>query len=234
MKRLVIILGMTLVLLTLAVSSAFAGSATISGVVDSSDPVMAVVSISTPNCGVQGATPVHYELHPFTVDASGVYNFSLTSTSDYASMYLYVATFDPTNGAVNCIAGANSGTPKAFSVNLTAGTQYYVIPFDDTFVQAAPAFELTIDGPGNITLGGGASATSDVCTNPRPGGAVIYDVPLGAPAFFAPDLATQLSFNLPAGTWYISEFSGDFAKVWIACTANSIWIPANSVGEPRG
>lgn len=69
------------------------------------------------------------------------------------------------------------------------------------------------------------------CPVPLPAGSVVYNVPAGAPAFFAPDAGSQTGFNLPAGTWYISEFDGDYAHVWIACQANMIYIPSNAVAR---
>jgi hypothetical protein len=72
------------------------------------------------------------------------------------------------------------------------------------------------------------------CTNPLPSDSVVYDVPFGAPAYFNPDLQSSTNFSLPAGTWKISEFKDDFAKVWIACEANPIWIPSGAVGGAVG
>jgi hypothetical protein len=76
---------------------------------------------------------------------------------------------------------------------------------------------------GAVALGAGN------CTNPLPTGSVVYNVPAGALAFFAPDLNSYANFNLPPGTWYISEFGESFAKVWIACEANAIYIPVENV-----
>lgn len=76
---------------------------------------------------------------------------------------------------------------------------------------------------GAVALGAGN------CSNPLPAGSVVYSVPAGALAFFAPDLNSYANFNLPAGTWYISEFGESFAKVWIACEANPIYIPVENV-----
>lgn len=78
------------------------------------------------------------------------------------------------------------------------------------------------------------SAVDAACSYPLPADAVVYDVPAGAPTFFDANLDTKLNFDLPAGTWKISEFEGDFAKVWIACEANPVWIPSNAVGAPIG
>ena len=74
-------------------------------------------------------------------------------------------------------------------------------------------------------------ATTASCPYPLPVGSRVYSVPAGAPTFWAASLDAQTTFNLPAGTWYISEFSGDFAKVWIACQARMVWIPANAVAR---
>jgi len=69
------------------------------------------------------------------------------------------------------------------------------------------------------------------CPYPLPSGSVVYSIPAGAPAFFAADLSAGTGFNVKAGTWYISEFSGDFAKVWIACQARPVWVPSNAVSR---
>lgn len=76
---------------------------------------------------------------------------------------------------------------------------------------------------GAATLGAGN------CTHPLPTGSVVYNVPAGALAFFAPDLNSYANFNLPPGTWYISEFGESFAKVWIACEGDAIYIPIENV-----
>jgi hypothetical protein len=107
-----------------------------------------------------------------------------------------------------------------------------------TYTNAAfvPGAEVTIDDyPLSTTCTGttdGPVVVEPVCVNPLPAGSVVHDVPQGAPVFFEPSLDAQANFNLPAGTWYVAEFSGDFAKVWIACAANLVWIPRNAVGGP--
>lgn len=75
------------------------------------------------------------------------------------------------------------------------------------------------------------AAETPPCPYPLPAGSVVYSVPAGAPAFWDADLSAQTNFSLPAGTWYISEFVGDFAKVWIACQASPIYIPSNAVAQ---
>jgi hypothetical protein len=67
------------------------------------------------------------------------------------------------------------------------------------------------------------------CIYPLPEGSAVYNVPAGALAFFDDNPDTYAGFNLPPGTWYISEFGEDFAKVWIACGAQPIYIPVDNV-----
>ncbi len=223
--RKILVLAFVLVgVLTFGMTSVFAGSASINGTIDTSNPTMAVVFITTPNCTGQGVTPVLYEAIPFTVDADGAYTIDVTSDGGYASMYIYENSFDPANGMLNCIAGDNSGNPVSVTESLTAGTSYFLVVFDDTFAQVGGNYSASFSGPGNISIG-----SEGACTNPLPAGSVVYELPAGAPAFFAPNLESQTGFAIPAGTWWITQFSGDFAQVWIACQANLVWVPTNAV-----
>jgi hypothetical protein len=70
---------------------------------------------------------------------------------------------------------------------------------------------------------------SNACTYPLPVGSFVYNVPDGALAYYDDDPNTYTGFNLPPGTWYISEFGEAFAKVWIACQGQPIWIPVGNV-----
>lgn len=217
-----------------ATGVALAGSISFSGTFDG-DPTMNVVSISTPNCTSQGATDVRYDAFSFTVTASGLYSFSAASTggaTTLASIYIMNSGFNPDAALGNCLYGSNNGlapgTPTTLNnVNLTAGTQYYLIIFDDTFMQTTPGYNFSATGVGDFVI----DYDSGACTNPLPVGSVVYNIPAGAPAFFAPDLGSGTGFDIPAGTWYISEFSGDFAKVWVACQAASVWVPANAIAR---
>ena len=223
------VLSVVLVLaLALGATAVLAGTFTYTSTIGSEDPTMPVVFISTPNCTGQGVLPVHYEAHAFSVDVSGNYQFSQDSTAGFASLYIFAGSFDPANPFATCIAASNSSV-VFLDVALTAGTTYFAVPFDDTFNQFGGAYTLTISGPGNILVG-----SNVVCTYPLPANAVVYDVPAGAPAFYDADLSTKVNFDLPAGSWKISEFSGDFAKVWIACQAQPIWIPTNAIGAAIG
>jgi hypothetical protein len=222
----------------LAVNSVFAGSIAFSGTFDG-DPTMNVVAISTPNCTSQGSTDVRYDAYLFTVTATGAYNFSAASTGGagtLASIYIMDSNFNPVAALGNCIAGSNNGlapaTPTTLNnVNLTAETLYYLVIFDDTFAQTTPGYNFGGNGVGDFLLGGpGEEVPVGFCTNPLPSESVVRNVPLGAPAYFDARLDTRVNFDLPAGNWYVTDTSGDFAHVWIACEADLIWIPTSALG----
>lgn|GEM_PF-1012804 len=220
----------------LAVNAVYAGSLAFSGTFDG-DPTMPVVSIATPNCTSQGATPVRYDAYLFTVTATGLYNFSVASTGAFgtlASIYIMDSGFNPAAAFPNCIAGSNNGNPPGTpttlnNVNLTADTEYYIVIFDDTFAQTTPGYNFSANGVGDFVLGGGAEIVG-FCKNPLPSGSVVRNVPLGAPAYFDSRIDTRVNFDLPAGNWYVTQTSGDFAQVWIACEADLIWIPTTALG----
>ncbi|MBK9747208.1 MAG: hypothetical protein IPO91_10540 [Chloroflexi bacterium] len=226
--------ALLLIILTLTAGAVFAGSAAFSGTF-AGDPTMAVVTISTTNCISQGASQVRYDAFPFTVSATGAYSFSAASTGGsgtLASIYIMNSGFNPAAALGNCIAASNNGNAAGSipttlnNVNLTAGTQYYLVIFDDTFAQTTPGYNFSANGVGDIILGGAPGS----CIDPLPAGTPIRNVPLGAPAYYEPDLGTLLSFSLPAGNWYVTDTSGDFAQVWIDCNANRIWIPLTALG----
>ena len=75
------------------------------------------------------------------------------------------------------------------------------------------------------------SAGSGGCLNPRPDDAVVYSVPNGAPIYYAASKDTLTNITLPPGTWYITEFGKDYAKVWIACSSPQVYIPIGAVSR---
>ncbi|MBK9746917.1 MAG: hypothetical protein IPO91_09050 [Chloroflexi bacterium] len=74
-----------------------------------------------------------------------------------------------------------------------------------------------------------AAVAPGACANPLPSGTPIYNVPAGALAFYDDDVSAYAGFNLPAGTWYITDFGEAFAQVWIDCNAQPIYIPVENV-----
>lgn len=162
-----------------------------------------------------------------------------TSDAPYVTFRVY---YSATNESFHTVVPVTGGVWSA-SVSFPEfplGTVFYVQAFGST----APIF----DGP--TYYDGGdfyqsfipcEEAPEEVpvpvvvtCSNPLPADAVVYNVPNGATAYFNPDLQSGANFTLPAGSWKISEVSGDFAKVWIACEAESIWIPTSAIGSAVG
>jgi hypothetical protein len=225
MKRSLILFLTLLIILSIGATTTFAGSASVTGTLTpggATEPQVAI--ISTPNCtGAYVAFSVLYAAYSFTVDADGVY--TVTEPGTESAVYVYSGGFDPNFPATNCIAASNTN-PISLPVALTAGTPYVVAVIEDTFAQDGMDYSLTVSGPGNVSFGGTGG-----CSNPLPAGSVVYSVPQGAPTFYDPDLGAQTNFDLPAGTWWISEFEGDFAHVWIACEGSMVWIPANAVAR---
>lgn len=174
-------------------------------------------------CTSQNGDPDHYyTTTTFTPGTSAVYLF--IDYREFASsldIYLgiYDGPFDPANPLANCIANFDDDG----AIFLTAGVTYTLVMTNYTSGATGTGAYLLF-GPG-----GGAVAQN--CPYPLPSGSIVYSVPAGAPTFWAADLATQTDLILPTGTWWISEFDGDFAKVWIACQAQPVWIPTNAIAR---
>lgn len=226
MKKQLMVLVMLTLVLAISINTAWAGDASVGGTIGAGDPQIGVIYITEPNCTGQDIFMVAYDSYPFTVSADGHYTVNLASTADFASIYIFEGNFDPSNPLPTCIVGWNDN-PVSFSIYLTAGVQYIAVPFDDTYAQSGGDYTLSVSGPGTVTFG------NTHCPYPLPVSSVVYDIPAGAPTFFAADLGSQTNFNLPAGTWYVSEFTGDFAKVWISCEGSPVYVPANAVGAAR-
>jgi len=123
------------------------------GIVSPASPQMPVVIISTPNCASQGATLVHYDVQPFYVRTSGIYQISLTDPLNETAFYVNSPTFDPASPFTTCVAASNSN-PILFNVNLTANVPYFGVTTNDTFAQTQTIpYTLNITGPGAVVLG---------------------------------------------------------------------------------
>lgn len=193
-------------------------------------PSMPTFNRTTSDCVTLSTvgTDVHYTVLHATVSADGVYIYDDMSiddldpaTPDGFVQFYTLGGFNPASPQTNCVTGSDDGN----ALNLTAGDYSMVV---STYENGATGpFTFSFDGPGTISIVESAAA----CPIPLPADSVVYNVPAGAPAFFAPDLASQTDFNLPAGTWWITQFEGDFAQVWIACQANLIWIPTNAIAR---
>jgi hypothetical protein len=178
------------------------------------------------NCTTTTAGKHYYALSQFTPAVSGTYVY-LDAGYEFSTgldvvLALYtggLATFDPTNPTGN---GCFWADDDEGAVSLTAGVTYTLMVTNYKSGEAG-TYQYLLVGPG------GAGGVANACVNFLPDGSVVKSIPAGAPTFYQPDLATQLSFNLPAGTWWTTGTSGDFTQVWIGCEANPVWVPTNAV-----
>jgi hypothetical protein len=166
-------------------------------------------------------------------------HFSASGTSDQPYVTIWVAN-DETHEQFLTIIPVTGGTFSG-TLNFPAvadGTEFEIevwgTPDPDAALYEPGYWDEDPDFFYALVNCGPTPLKADACVNPLPDGSVVYDVPLGAPAYFNPDLQSAANFNLPAGTWKISEFKDGFAKVWIACQATPIWIPKSAVGDAIG
>ncbi|MFN8528358.1 MAG: hypothetical protein U0670_07090 [Anaerolineae bacterium] len=176
--------------------------------------------------------PLYYQLRQFTVTADGVYKYYDIGFRDDNDTYgtidieiaLYTGSpsgFDPADPRGNgCFFNADDERP----VQLMAGVVYTILITSNDNDPNTGYYIFSLNGPGDVVF-----IQPGDCSNPLPTNAVQHNIPAGAPAFFAPDLGSQTNFNIPAGTWWTYGASGDFTHVWVACEANSVWVPSNAV-----
>jgi hypothetical protein len=219
MKRLILVVVFAVLLI--AALPAFAQVSTISGTITGSTGFIENYNF---DCEPYNDGYVYfYEVYVINVSVAGTYQFRNTGIFEAAPAFYVAPGFDVSAPTANCI-GSFAGD---YAITFPSSGNYTMVV--STFVDNTTGdFSFTLEGAGVVAI---VTASSATCANPLPAGSVVYAVPAGAPAFFAADLATQINLTLPAGTWWISEFRGDFAKVWIACSANPIWIPANAVAR---
>lgn len=221
LKRTSLTVG-TLLLIALLFASVlpvFAGVSTFTGAIPSSAGAMSGVYA----CTLHG-WDVNYITKTVNVTASGDYVIYDTgyydsddSTLDILVNFYSQGNFNPAAPLNNCVDGVDdSGT-----ATLGAGTYTMVISSYEELKTGN--FTFSFDGPGDIVEVGAN------CPYPLSTSAVQYQIPAGAPVFYAADLATQLTWSIPAGTWWVNRTSGDFAQVWIACQAQPVWVPLNAV-----
>lgn len=62
------------------------------------------------------------------------------------------------------------------------------------------------------------------CDIGAPAGSVLSTLPHSTPAYSAADAGSPAGFNIPAGTWFTYETSGDFTHLFVTCGANPVWV----------
>ena len=139
-----------------------AAAATITGSLDPGDPTW-------DGCGSATATGCNYDVVAFSVTASGAYNFDAFYPGDTSVdenldgiIEIYEGVFDPLTPGVGAIGFDDDGpggsnTSQILGLGLTAGTTYFAVisSFSNaptSFGQPNGAWELTIDGPGDVAV----------------------------------------------------------------------------------
>jgi hypothetical protein len=217
MKRIALCL-ITLLILMVAVP-AFAASSTLTGTITGNQGSTDTVDVGC--VPYNSGLVFYYEVYTIRVSEAGKYGLFDTNNGVFTAfpiVYPYGG-FDPANPTANCIF-ADNGSAATF-----AAAGLYTLVVSTTGPGEKGNFSFTFDGPGSISF----VEESNACTQSLPAGSSVRPVPNGAPAYYDADPATLLPFSLPAGTWWISETSGDFAKVWIGCDANPVWISLSAV-----
>ncbi len=247
MRRMILLIILTGILTLGAALPTMAGSATISGYLGSSNmfPSGRFYNGSPCTSGFNSSGTFYYTFRQIQVTASGSYTYKdygvLVNNDGIIDAYVgfYTgspSTFDPTNPYGNgCVAIWDDNG----NVTLTAGVTYTLVVSSyegsldshdgDTNVGN---YQFTLNGPGEVNV----LSTAGVCTNPLPSsGAAVLSIPNSAPSYWAANLQDGTNFNLPAGTWWVINTSGDFAEVWISCQANPVWVLKSAiVGDLSG
>jgi len=228
MKRIALLALFAIALLVVAVVPAFAGTTTFTGTLTSSHPIYPVGRPDNSDCSsvIDDILPDKYvyQLLYVSVTETGTYSYRDVGYLDLSTFDIEVAVydgpFDPNNPMANCI----SSMDDSVDIDLEAGKQY-ILAVTSYDRPTTGDYEFSLTGPGDVV-----ESATDSCRYPLPSGAVVRSLPAGAPAFWSPSLEHGTGFNIPAGTWWTTGTEGDFTHLWIACQAETVWVPTNAVG----
>lgn len=67
------------------------------------------------------------------------------------------------------------------------------------------------------------------CDAGAPAGSVLSTLPDETPAYYDADFDTATGFNIPAGSWFTYEVSGEFTHLWVTCGANPVWVRTSAL-----
>lgn len=198
--------------------------------------ILAAFAAALPAAAAPGGTLITYSLN-----AADCY-VDITARVEDAGYYA-INMWD--DGSFRGGAGANVGAGQTLTVRFVIGgvilqgasgigvyLQEAAGPTASAFYFSNSSAQLWSDEVGSACAARGtwsAAVAPGACANPLPNGTLIYNVPAGALAFSDDDVNAYAGFNLPPGTWYITEFGDAFAKVWIDCNAQPIYIPVDNV-----
>lgn len=152
-----------------------ASARTVGGVIDTADPTMASVFITTPECSSQGFTALNYEVRTFTVRKTFDATFSTTYVGDPTATYLFEGSFTPAAAFPTCVGASNSSGGNSFTQTVHPGTTYYLVVVNDSFDQTTTSYTTTVDDrlrfdgdPVGPTLTLDPSATTEPPTTEAP------------------------------------------------------------------
>ncbi|BAZ84953.1 hypothetical protein [Dolichospermum compactum] len=140
-----------------------------------------------PNSLSVGSTAVPYQVQNFFVGTTGAYNFLSTATFDNYT-FIYKNSFSAASPLTNAIIGNDDfpdGNNSGFNgVNLTADTQYYFVNtgFNNSDFGA---YNSSITGVGNVTLGDVAAVPWETDALPVVGSTVLFGAGMWAKRKFA-------------------------------------------------
>jgi len=154
------------------VTSASAGTATSSGIWPAGQTPTRVPNIAgagvqnTTFTGYTGGGPYNYRLYTFTVDTTGSYTATSTTTNVVNTTWFLNGTFSPDPVAPatpigNFIVGVFSGAGRIATftnVPLVAGQPYTILVAFNTGGASGDLSTVTINGPGCIALAGSVCA----------------------------------------------------------------------------
>lgn len=229
MKRVVVLALVALALLVVAVVPAFAGTTTFTGTLTESHPIYPIGRPDDSACDsvLDDLLPEKYRYHLMNVmvTETGTYSYKDNQVTIDIEVAVFDGPFDPNNPLNNCI----SSMDDIGAVALEAGKQY-ILAVTSYDIPTTGDYEFSLTGPGIVYEGTLNSIVVDPCLHPLPDGSVVRSLPAGAPAFWSPSLEHATGFNIPAGTWWTTGTEGDFTHLWIACQAETVWVPTNAVG----
>ena len=134
------------------------------------------------------ATAVPYQVQNFFVDTTGAYSFLSTTTTYDNVTFLYQNSFSAASPLTNVIIGnddySNNRTSGFQGVNLTAGTQYYFVNTGYSNNNFG-AYNSSITGVGNFTLGDVAAVPWETDALPVVGSTVLFGAGMWAKRKFA-------------------------------------------------
>lgn len=191
-------------------------------------------TVAQPLCGCDLVTMMMTDANGLITDIDTFCIWDDTGTGeDYTDWCSYEGGCNPTVGPIT-YSLFDTAAGSVCDNNFIPGTENSVACANLLLSGAVTCLDEEYYQPPSLPVGTARPVCvprAGACPVPLPAGSVVYSVPNGAPTYWAARLDAGTNFNLPAGSWYVSEFSGDFAKVWVACQANMVWIPVSAVAR---